>query len=250
MDRFAIVLLASAIGAAGGVFVMKTLDTQAGSSADAPAAVPSDLAVRLERIEAILSDRPEPLTLRGAAPAPGAFTPESPEGKAFIAAIAGQVSESTKEALAAAAEEAAPPSGEAPTRGRRRSNRKRMALTDVAKELELSSAEEQALKEVYEQSNDKLMKVLAGENGDTEEVRRDIEKIRENPDEAMAVMAKYIPRVTKDIGSFFSIRSQQTKGIRDAIGEDKAARLNREFVVEESDPLGMGGRGGRGFGFR
>ena len=250
MDRFAIVLLASAIGAAAGVFVMKALDDRPAEHKDGDAIAPTDaLLQRLERIEARLDERPEPLTLRGNAPAPTAFSLDSPEGKRLLEAIGKQVKASAKEAI----DENAPNLAQgrvgatAPGAARwNRSRRKRVSLDDLAKELELSGNEQQALADVYDESKEKLFKMLAGENGDVEAVRQDYERSQENPQTALTLMSKYIPNITKNLGGFIALRTEQQQGIEEAIGKEKAGRLQREYTVEGVDVLNPGAMMGLG----
>ena len=240
MDKFLAGLLGSALGAAVAVFVMQSIN--APQVGDTPEAL-AEVEAQLSRIEAKLDQRSAraPQTLRGRAPegvAAADFSPTSAQGKAFLEAVATRVKAATKEAVA----EATPDASSAPPQRRARPRRQRKSLSDVATALELSSAEEEALRQLYAKSQNDFLHLLAGEEGDLDEVKRDLEALRERPEQAPLLMTKYFPRVAKDFGKVFAITQEQNRGVQEAIGAEKAERLRREFVVEESDPFGLQGR--------
>lgn len=244
MDRFAIILLASALGAAGGVLVAQAAQTP--TSAVAVAVLPDELEERLKRIEDKLDDRPEPLTLRGnpvtPPPAPAGFDPGSEQGKALLKAIADTVKSETRSTLAEMQAE----EGTTVRRTPRRPQRKRMALSDVARELELSSSEESALRDHYDRINEKAIKLLAGDEGNVDEVRADLESVKKDPSKRMTVFTKYMPKIfPKKIGEFVQLRTEMSTGVTEAVGKEKADKIRSGYVIEESDPFGMEGR--RGF---
>ncbi len=133
-------------------------------------------------------------------------------------------------------------SGEGERRGRRGSRRKRVNLEDAARELELSAAEEDELRRIYKDSMDRMLKLAAGEDGDVEAVKRDLEEARKNPMAGRGLMMKYLPKIMNNMGEMLSITTEREAAVVKAVGPDKARRLNSEFDVIEANPIGGGFR--------
>ena len=130
----------------------------------------------------------------------------------------------------------------------RRGGRKRVSLEDAARELELSAAEEDELRRIYDESLNKFMKLAAGPDGDVEDVKRDLEQMRKDPASARTLMMKYVPNMMSNIGKVMSISTERQAAVEKAIGVDKARRLNSEFDVIEANPMGGNFRIGASMG--
>ena len=129
-----------------------------------------------------------------------------------------------------------------------RPRRKRVNLATAAAELEMTSAQEDALRRLYEEQERKMLEILAAPDGDPEDVKRELEEARRNPGSAQGLIGKYLPKVfPKHIGTIMTMQTERQKTINDTLGPEKAKRYREEYRVEEDDMLGMGGGGGMNF---
>lgn len=126
-----------------------------------------------------------------------------------------------------------------------RRGRKRLSLADAARELELSGAEEDELRRVFDESMSRFVKLAAGPDGDVETVKRELEAMRKDPVAGRSTMMKYVPNIMKNVGEIMTIAAEREAAVVKAIGADKARRLNSEFNVAEANPMG-GAFGGGG----
>ena len=186
MDRILAFLLAAALGGAGGGFLVHALAPPAASDVGvagagrlaADNALADQLAGIEQRLDALGATRGLGPGLRpGAAPREGTPPPANVQlDDATIEALAARLDERMKSTVKDAVAEAGAEGGE--TRSRRRPERKRVALADAARELELSTSQEEALRELYAGMEEKVYAMLAGEDGDPEEVRRDVAMVK------------------------------------------------------------------------
>lgn len=122
--------------------------------------------------------------------------------------------------------------------GEEEPGRKRLPLADVAREVGLSGAEEDELRQIYADAERKMMELMAGEDGDIEDVKRDIESFRDDESQRPALMQKYLPKFMTNIGGIMAIESEKATKVREAVGPEKAAQLGEYDIVEES-PLNL-----------
>jgi hypothetical protein len=118
--------------------------------------------------------------------------------------------------------------------------KRRVPLSDAAQALELSRAEEAELRRIYEETFDKACALLATESESAADVRRDLEASKGQPGNEMKVLGKYMGRFMGKIPDFIALGAERDERIQTAIGPTKASRLEREFDVEEGNPLGFG----------
>lgn len=246
MDRWLLGLLAGLVGGAGGALAVHFL-VQAPERVEAPGAAPvraayaeeragttdrptlegrpeDTLAARLDRIERLLEAG------RGAG-GPARTDTADPAALALVRqAVKAELDAHALEAKAAEAKDA-----KAADAGK-----KRVALSDAARELDLSAGEESELRRIYSDSQEKVLKILAGPDGDVEAVRRDVEDAKKDPKKAPLMMAKYIPKAMPRIGEFIQVSLEQNAAVQAAVGPDKAARLESDFDVIEANPIGGG----------
>ncbi len=251
-DKVIIGLLALVAGAVGGFGAAKLADS---GSTNTPASdTTSDgLEDRFAALEADIAALRQPAALTGSGERVGGTHSGAPVTVAQLDELKSELTADLKSKIDKQVDErmaemgsAAETAGGVPARP----ERKRMSLADASRELGLSSAEEDEVRQVYATATEDALKLLAGEDGDIEEVRADLEKVRKDPAAGMQIMGKYLPRIfPAKIGEFMQIRTKQQQGLVTAVGKEKAGKLERDFVVEESDPFGMRGRSGRS-GFR
>jgi hypothetical protein len=249
MDRFLALLLAAALGGAGGGFLVHTMapSGSGGGSLGASGGPGSQAALvaQLEGIERRL-DTLGAGTARGPGLKPGAAALEGTAPRSAplaldegaVEALAAQLAVRMKDSVKDAVEEAGLGTrGQAP----RRAERKRVSLAAAAKELELSTSQEEALRELYTDMESKVFKMLAGENGDPEEVRRDVEMAKADKSKTFEVVGKYMPKALGNLGGFMALEGERQARTQEIVGPDKARRLQNEFSIEEQDPFGMNG---------
>ncbi len=174
--------------------------------------------------------------LEGSAPMRFSLDDES------LAKLKAATKETVKETLAELKSEE--PAGELmlPGRGRRmRPSKKRLSLADAAADFGLSSGEEAELRDIYQDTMDKAVKLIAGEDGDADQVRKDLEAMRTDPSKRVAMMGKYIPKFLPKIGEFIQLDQNRRKRVEETLGKDRARELNNKYDIEEANPTGMGG---------
>lgn len=250
MDRWIAALLAGLVGGVGGTLAVRQLFPQA-----APYEIESQgsggVDARLERIEGSLAALAArgPMLEGSSGPAGGrADTGGSggvasalltgPEGEAFKKALReelGLVLDQRLEKLRASSDEIAKIARP------KQPEKKRVNLADAARDLELTAQQEDELRRVYAASQDKMLRLAAGENGDVEAVRREVDEAARDPKKRPLIMAKYMPRMLPKIGEFIQIQMEQQVAVEAAVGPDKAARIESEFDLIEANPLGSGG---------
>lgn len=234
-------VLGLAGGAAGAYLVFETRGDAASSAATAAATrADGDLVARVARLEALLPGREEAgASLAGRAEPPtaaGRTTLQTELEEALLERIQPEIEERVAAKWEALQAEAAK-EGE---RAERRGGRRRMPLAEVAAEMGISSAEEADLRQIYKESEEKMLKLLAGEDGDVEQVRRDIDLAVSDEAVRPQMMAKYMPRFLQNVGQVMTIEADKQSRIQQTLGPEKAADLMRYDVIE-GRPFGLGG---------
>jgi hypothetical protein len=182
------------------------------------------LAARLERIERLLEAGGRPAGGR----ADGAADP------AALAVVKKALGEELDLRMAAFEAKLADGRGAKPPEPKK----KRVNLSDAARELDLSAAEEAELRRIYTDAQEKYYRLIAGPDGDPEAIRREVEDARKDPKKTPMVVAKYFPKVLPKLPELMQVRAEQDAAVQAAVGADKAARLENGFDVIEANPLG------------
>lgn len=155
-------------------------------------------------------------------------------------ALLAQVDERVEAAVAKKIAELQSQAGEASGKPRKRKKRE-VTLAEAAVELELSGQQEDELRRLYAENERNWLALLAGPDGSAEDVKREIQEATQSPGGKVKLMEKYAPRIFKNIGAVIRLDTEHEAAIVNAVGPEKARRLEREFNVEESDALGLGG---------
>ncbi len=116
--------------------------------------------------------------------------------------------------------------------------RRRVPLAVAASELGMSSGQEAALRQIYQDYENRLLDLMAPEGGDRSEVMRDIEHVKANPSSRMQVMQKYLPRVMKKLPELMTAEMDKQVAIQQTMG-DLTDDLQK-YDIEESKPFGLG----------
>jgi len=121
-------------------------------------------------------------------------------------------------------------------RGRR--GRPRKELAEVAREIGLSAGEEDELRRIYADSQSKMFEMIAGPNGDVEQVKNDFAAFKDDETKRPQLMQKYMPKFFSNIGNLMQAQAAQQQAIVDTVGEERASEL-RGFDIVEANPMGM-----------
>lgn len=122
--------------------------------------------------------------------------------------------------------------------GRGRRGKPRKDLAEVAREIGLSAGEEDQLRRIYADSQDKLFEMMAQPGGDVEQVKRDFEAFKNDETQRPQLMGKYMPKFISNIGSLMQVRADQEQAIVDTVGDERAAEL-QGYDITEANPMGM-----------
>lgn len=245
MDRW---FLPLAVGVLAGATTALVAHLVAPPPAAHEAAASPEVEARLARIEAslatlaqrgpVLEGRAAPAGegLAAAAPAPAAPAGGalSEEFRAALRAELGKALETHASALREAGEEQAK-AGQA-----REPAKRRVELAEAAREMQLSRAEEEALRGIYADTQDKLMRLLAKDDAELETMRREMDEATRDPKRRPMVMAKYMPRLLPKLGEVISLQMGQQAAIESTLGADRAAQLESRYDLVEANPMGGG----------
>lgn len=239
-----VVFVAGLLGAAAGAFVATrwapgpgSRDVPAEGSAASVAELRDEVAglrLLLERPGAL--GAPAALGARaagdGAAPGEGAARPgDAPLRLADVEAVVtkaveGALAQRDADAKAAAAAAKAP--------------KPRKPLAEVARELNLTGTQEDAVRAAYREATDRMLKVMAEPESDPETLRRELEAAKGDRAKSMGLVTKYMPKFLTKLGDVMTIQAERDDKIRKAVGDDGAAKLDR-YRIEEEDPFGLDG---------
>ena len=245
MSRFAVPFVAALLGASAGTYAVLRFapPTLPATPAAGETATDGDVKAELAAIRRWL-ERPGAVGVPGtlaASPAGSAATDTSAKGAAadgsrpitaadLEAALAKAV-EATLEKRAEA-DKAAAAAEKAP--------KPRKPLAEVARELNLSSAQEDEVRQAYREATDRLLKVMAEPETDAESLRRELEAAKGDQGKTMGLVTKYMPKFITKLGDVMSIQMERDAKIRKAVGNDTAGKLEG-YRIEEEDPFGLDG---------
>ncbi len=246
MNQFGVALLVGLLaGGAGGLGVHLLADS--GATGGGSVTDEADLAsinARLERIEAALDKRglTSAPTLRGTAPAPDDAKPAAPLDERFEAlaarleerlkpVVAESVQASMKEVMAAN-EEALAEEFEAPAK-------RKATLAEVAAELELSREEEEAVRRIARESTDAFFELLAGKDGNAEDVKREFEEAKNDPKRKSEISGKYMAKALGNFGGLITIGLEHQRKMKAAVGAEKADKIESGYQITDIDPYGL-----------
>jgi len=199
------------------------------------------LSERLDRLEAAMESRGL-LTARleGRTTEGGLATLPPEEREALLdeyeAALAERLEPHVKTQVEAAVKALTEKKPDETPRGMR--GRPRKELAEVAAEIGLSASEEDALRRIYADSEEKIFAIMAKPDGDVEQVRRDIDAFKNDAAARPKLVQKYMPKFLMNVGDMMAVEQERQTAIVEAVGEDKAAQLNRYDVVE-ANPIDM-----------
>jgi len=249
MNQTLLALIVGLIAGVAGAFTVNLL--QGGSAGGGSNTVDwQPIQDRLDGIERRLqasSSAPGTLATRaaGGEPSTGAGRVLNSAGDEVMEALLAKIDERVGKTVEQKLEQARAEEGESdsPRRGRRRRSRKRVSLADAARELELTGQQEDELRRIFESSQQRFFKLMAGPDGDVEEVKREVMEAAKTPGGAQKLIPKYMPKVVSNIGELMAIQAERESAVQKTLGPEKAQKFNNDYSVEEDDILGL--RGGQ-----
>ncbi|MBL9086024.1 MAG: hypothetical protein JNM10_02690 [Planctomycetia bacterium] len=248
MSRFAVPFVAALLGAAAGTFAVQRFAPATPSAAPAAgdATTDGDVKAELAAIRRWL-ERPgalgAPRTL-AASPGPAAGGAAGAQGTGTAGADGARplTSADLEAAVAKAVEATLEKRAEADkaAAAAEKTPKPRKPLAEVARELNLSSAQEDEVRQAYREATDRLLKVMAEPETDAESLRRELEAAKGDQGKTMGLVTKYMPKFITKLGDVMSIQMERDAKIRKAVGNDAAGKLEG-YRIEEEDPFGLDG---------
>jgi len=241
MSRFLLPFVAAALGAAGGTYAVQRWAPAPPSAAPSAAESASDGDVKAE-LAAIRRWLERP----GAVGAPGTLAAGSRPGEAAAAVASRPAVTLTAADLEAAVARAVETSLETRAEADRAAKaaaaapKARKSLAEVARELDLTSSQEDAVRQAYRDATDRLLKVMAEPESDANTLRRELEAAKGDSSKTMGLVTKYMPKFLTKFGDVISIQAERDAKVRTAVGTDKADKFDR-YRIEEEDPFGLDG---------
>jgi hypothetical protein len=244
MDRFLIALFAGIVGGAAGALAVHLVapETEAADAAAAPdAALLREVRDRLSAVEDRLA-RPTPVLgtragADGGAPSGGGEVGPlggAPGGLPSAEAIEAIAARAAEKALAAHAERAGASAKPEPE------GKKRAPLAEVARDLRLTSAQEDDLRRIYAERIDRYLRIVTEPDGDPEALRRELDEAKDDPGKKMGIAMRMLPKYMAKLPEVMTVEADTRSRVAKVLGPETYRRYDG-YQVEEEDPYGMGG---------
>jgi hypothetical protein len=243
MDRWLIALIAGIVGGAAGSLAVG-LVSKAEPSAPSHSAAEESLLREVRDRLAALEARGSGPSLAGATPAAsggsGAAAAADPTFAAGGAVGVRPVGREEIEAIAARAAELAIEKQEGRKKEEAKANeRKKLTLAEAARELELTTSQEEELRRIYADATDKALKMMAEPESDAETLRRELDAAKDDPAKKSAITMRLLPKFFTKLGDVMAIETEKNARVVKTLGKEKAAKFER-FQIAEEDPWGIG----------
>ncbi len=119
--------------------------------------------------------------------------------------------------------------------------KKKVTLAEVARELEMTQSEEEAIRELAEEFSDKMIGLLTTEDETKEQVIEELQAAKDDPTKQMALMGKYMGRAMTNLPKLMeTMGSLQTRGVK-ILGAERWGKFERDYEVTDLDPYGLTG---------
>ena len=115
---------------------------------------------------------------------------------------------------------------------------KRVPLSQAARELGLTAAQETDVRQAYADSVESFLKVIAEPESDVETLRREMIAAKDDPAKKAEITGKMLPKLFTKLGDVMKIEADRTRKINTAIGAENAKKL-KGMKLEEEDPFGL-----------
>ena len=118
--------------------------------------------------------------------------------------------------------------------------KKKASLAEIARDLNLSSAQEDDIRRAYADSTEKFLKLLADPDSTPDAIRRELDEAKGDPAKRAGIMIKYMPKMLGKLGDVISVQTERTQRIHKALGAENVPKFDKYKVAEE-DPFGLDG---------
>lgn len=244
MNQTALALIVGLIaGAASGFVTSQFRIGNSGTSRLGADSDGGDVLARLERIEAALERAP----LRTAPGLSGTGDRSASSGPsvgddaqldALVARLEERLAPTIRESVKTSMDEAIEARG-SEVFAEATPAKKKVTLAEAAAELGLSAQEEEAVRRIANETAEEFLKVMAGKDGNVDEIRREFEEAKDDPAKRVAVTTKYMGKVMSNIGGLMGVAMTHQTKMREALGAEKADKLDNGYELTDVDPLGL-----------
>lgn len=245
MNQTMLALVVGLLAGVGGSLVATQFSSSdGGGSIDGEGTDVSEIILRLDRLEAAIN-RPE---LRGtpslsgaggeASSGSSATLGNSAQLDALVAKLEERLKPTIQESVKTSMNEAMA-SGSEFAFSEAMPAKKEVTLAEAAAELELTAEEEEAVRRIAKETSEEFLKVIAGKDGNVDDIRRDLEEAKDDPKKRIELTTKYMGKVMTNIGGLLAVGMTHEQKMRDAIGAEKARKLDENYKVSDLDPLGL-----------
>lgn len=237
-------LVAGAAGALAVQFMSGGADA-GGSGGSGALADNAGIEGRLDRIEALLR-RGRPLTaepaLRGSGG--GGDASGAAVGAADVDALVARLEERLKpvvqESVKSGLEEAMKEGGKlGPSIEIKQPKKKKVTLAEASAELGLSREEEDAVRRIAGETTDEFFKLITDKDQTVEDVRREFEEAKNDPQKKLGLTTKYMGKALGNLGGLITLGMNHDRKMKEAVGPEKARKLERDYQVTDLDPFGL-----------
>ena len=117
--------------------------------------------------------------------------------------------------------------------------KREVTLAEAAAELKFTRDEEEAVRRIAGETTEEFFKLLAGKDGDVDDVKREFEDAKNDPKLKTALAGKYMTKALSNIGGLITLGLEHDRKMKEAIGPKRASKLESEFQVTDLDPYGL-----------
>ena len=118
--------------------------------------------------------------------------------------------------------------------------KKHATVAEIARDLSLSSAQEDDIRRAYTESTEKFLKLLAEPDSTPDALRRELDEAKGDAGKRAGLMMKYMPKMLGKLGEVIAIQSDRDQRIHKALGAENVPKYAKYKVAEE-DPFGLDG---------
>lgn len=242
MSQTALSILLGLLAGAAGALAVQFVGGGTGSSGSALSGDGVDgpaIEARLERIEGLLA-RTDLLS----APALRGSTPRGGDARALgngadLEALAARLEERLKpmvqESVRTSVKEALAANEEGAERDEE-TDKNRVTLAEAAAELGLTREEEDAVRRIAGETQEEFFKLLVDEDQTVDDVKREFEDAKGDPQKRQALTTKYMGKVLGNLGGLVSLGLNWQRKMKDAVGAEKAKKIEDDYSLTDLDP--------------
>jgi hypothetical protein len=116
--------------------------------------------------------------------------------------------------------------------------RKKATLAEASRELALSASQENEIRAAYTEATEKYLKLFAEPEQTPDELRRELETIKNDPAKKQALVIKLMPKMMTKLGDVMAVEATKEARVHKAVGPEKLPAFQK-FKIAEEDPFGF-----------